>query len=314
MRVRAVFSFVILMVGTFLLPIQKAVSQQITPNLINLDLIGYNPAITGSQNGGGVLLVNHQDFQFQYRLTQASIFMPTLKIGAGLLVESYQSLLQSQTQFRFNLSRQIKTKSGFFQFGLAPAIQNSRLSSDNLKIKNPEDPSSSFGNNNFWGVNYNVGTLYKSKRFLASLWVQNLATHASFTKNENLSISLQRQISGFSSYKFPMGQHWQYVPSIYYQNLQGTSFAAFANQLIFKSVFIAFQFGSYRTWTSSLGIYRSEIGKFGNLYLGYSLSSKSLGISTILAHEVYLNFAFGNRHKPKAKIDNIPYYHSPVYF
>ena len=291
-----------------------AFAQQTTPNLINLSYINYNPAITGIHEGIDVLFVNHQDFQFQSRLAQASIFLPKTRLSTGILVESYQSLLQSQTQIKFNLSYRIKIKGGFLQFGMAPALHNSRLHADNLKIKNPEDPSSTLQSYNLWGFNYNVGGLYKNNKLHLSLWVQNIGPHHYFTGNENSSLSLSRQFSGYSSYKFSLGEHWQYVPSVYYQNVKGTSFAAFANQVIFKSVFIAFQYGMYKFWTGSLGIYQSEIGKWGNLYLGYSLSSRSLGISTNLAHEIYLNFSFRNSGKTKAKVDDIPYYHSPVYF
>lgn len=295
-------------------PIKKVIAQQTRPNLINLNLIGYNPAITGSRNKVEILLLNHQDFQVQNSLVQASVFLPKIKSGVGLLVESYQSFLQTQTSFNLNLAYRVELKNGLLQFGLAPVLQNSRVNGDNLKIRNPEDASASIQTQNLWNLNYNGGAMFKSEKLLISLSGQNIMSNSTLKQSANLTAAPQRLLAAYTSYQIPFGEHWKFIPSVYYQNWQTTSFAAIANQIKYRYLFLGFQYGMYNSWTGSIGVTETELGKLGSLYLGYSLSSRDLGISKTLVHEIYVNLGFGLFHSSKGKIESIPQYRSPVYF
>lgn len=283
------------------------------PPVFNLQQIGYNPALAGSRESLSFFLSYRSHSLLRYSQAQGESFLSKQKLGMGALLESYESLLETQNSLRFNLAYRIPTSKGFWQMGLAPIVHSYRINTGNLTVK---DASDAWVPNNVsqWSLNFNAGVLYKSPVWFLSLAAQNIAPPS--ISSQPYSYLIENQLfSGTAARLFSWGEGWYCQPLAYAQwNKQQGTFAALGTQLGYKSLFVGVQAGTHSSWAANVGFdYRPYQSSY-HLRLGYTVSSQTQGITPTWAHEVFLNIGFHKFAAPPKSLESLPKFCSPVYF
>lgn len=285
--------------------------------VVNLDRLGFNPAQCGSNEKTAFFVSNRSDQHLRYSLLQGETFVPKKKVGIGMLVESYQSLLETQNSIRLNFAYRLKTKKGFLQMGLAPIVHNYRINTDNLTIRNQEDALSPRNNVNRWAVNFNAGMLYKTDKLLVSLSAQNISKSLNPLASDYGYLIEYQHYSFFSSYTFSLHNNWKIVPAIYLNHVKNMgNFAALSTKLLHSHFFVGFQYGLPKSWLASAGVFIPTEKKAYEIMLGYSLAQRNNGLLRSLVHEVLLSLAFGSStdKREKSSLREIKQFRSPIYF
>jgi len=283
------------------------------PPVFNLQQIVYNPALAGSNESLSFFLSYRSHPTLRYTQAQADGFWGKQKLGIGGLLESYESLLETQNSLRLNLAYRIPTSKGFCQMGLAPILHSYRINTANLTVKDPTDgmvPS----NVSQLNLNFNAGALYKSSHWFASLAMQNIV-HVPASM-QSYSYVIEKQLySATLARVFSWGEGWFCQPLAYGQwSKQQGEFVALGSQLGYKSLFVGAQWGWPSSWSANVGFDYRPYASTYHLRLGYTVSSQTQGISPTWAHEVFLSIGFHKFGATPKSLETLPKYCSPVYF
>lgn len=305
-----------LQIALILACMYAAHAQQVfTMPVVNLDRIDFNPSITGSNESTSFFLANRSGQNLRYTMAQGETFLPKKSTGLGMLVESYQSLLETQNSIRLNLSYRLKTEKGFWQMGLAPVIHNYRINIDNLNIRNQEDALSPQNNVNRWAMNFNAGIMYKTNKVLCAISAQNISKSLNPLASDYAYLIEYQQYTLFSSYAFNLTDTWKLIPAVYAQHVSSQGdYIAGAGKLKNEYIVIGFQYGMHHTWAASAAFVFPAAKKACQTMLGYSFAQGNNGLVRNFNHEVFLSFAFEKQDRKNSSLKQVPQYRSPIYF
>ncbi|HAR20655.1 MAG TPA: hypothetical protein DCR46_08330 [Cytophagales bacterium] len=289
--------------------------QVVVQSLVNLERLGFNPSITGSNESSSIFIANRTGSNLRYTSVQCETFFPKKSIGMGLLMESYQSLLETQNSFRLNVAYRLKTQKGFWQMGLAPIAHNYSINTHNLNVRNLDDALIPKNNLNRWAVNFNAGILHKTKQMLLSISVQNVSKGLNPLASSYGYLIEYQQYTFFGSYAYNVSSSWKLVPALYAQQVTNLgNYVAASTKLQHDCFFVGLQYGLHHTWAASVAFNFQFEKKVKQTMLGYSLVQGNNGMARDLYHEVFVSFSFAKKSRSNSSLKEIPQFLSPIYF